>query len=89
MGIPGPHTGPGIPAETAWRLGVMCEEDEDTEAAAAPARTTVRPKIRIASFIRVGLLIGKKWNYENLVLVAFRAGGDSGAAYRTGHSGRA
>jgi hypothetical protein len=29
-----------------------------------------------------------KMELQNLVLVAFRAGGDSGAAYRAGHSGR-
>jgi hypothetical protein len=32
---------------------VACEVDEETEAAAAPARTTVRAVIRMASFIDI------------------------------------
>jgi hypothetical protein len=40
-------------AETAWRLGVACEEEEETEAAATPATTMVRVTIRRASFIGI------------------------------------
>jgi hypothetical protein len=51
VGIPGVQTGTGMAAETAWRLEMVCEVDEETEAAVAPATTTVRATIRRASFI--------------------------------------
>ena len=51
--MPGVQTGAGMAAETARWLGVRCEVDEETEAAAAPARTTVRAAIRMAIFMGI------------------------------------
>ena len=53
VGRLGVQTGPGIAAETARWLGTTCEVDEETEAAAAPARTTVKAAIRMASFMEI------------------------------------
>jgi hypothetical protein len=60
VGRLGVQTGPGIAAETARWLGVMCELDEEIEAAAAPARTTVRATIRMVSFMGNILLLELK-----------------------------
>jgi hypothetical protein len=45
--------GAGNAAETARWLGVACEEEDETEAAAPPARTTVRAMIRMVSFMGI------------------------------------
>ena len=45
VGMPGVQTGAGMAAETAWRLGVDGEDDDEMEAAAAPATTMVRAAI--------------------------------------------
>jgi len=49
----GPHPGTGRLAVADWWLGMTCEVEEEKEAAAAPATTTERAKIRMASFMIV------------------------------------
>jgi hypothetical protein len=49
--MPGPQVGTGSPEVADWWLESICFEDEETEAAAAPATTTDRTKTRNASFI--------------------------------------
>ena len=51
-GIPGPQAGIGRAEAAAWWLGTACVVDDDMEAAAAPARTTDRAKMRTTSFIK-------------------------------------
>jgi len=49
--MPGPHVGVGSWAVADWWLGMACVVEDETEAAAAPAKTTARAKTRIASFM--------------------------------------
>jgi hypothetical protein len=56
-GIPGPQRGTGISEVVAWWLGRMRALEDETEAAAAPATTTDRAKMRIASFIVSNLTV--------------------------------
>ena len=51
VGTPGPHAGTGRPAVTAWWLTIAREAEGDMEAAAAPATTRDRAKIRTTSFM--------------------------------------
>ena len=54
QGIPGPQIGIGSPAVADWWLAAIVrvlEEDEEKEAAAAPARTRQNAKMRKVSFI--------------------------------------
>jgi hypothetical protein len=49
--MPGPHPGDGK-AEVAERwLAIMCDVDDENDAAAAPATTMANTKTRKASFI--------------------------------------
>ena len=54
QGMPGPQNGIGSPAVADWWLATIVrvlEVDEENEAAAAPARTSVKAKMRTVSFI--------------------------------------
>jgi hypothetical protein len=51
VGIPGPQTGIGTLAVADWWLGMAGLVVDETEAAATPAKTTERAKMRMASFI--------------------------------------
>lgn len=51
VGSPGAQRGIGILAVAACELGIACVAEDETEAAATPARTTERAKMRMASFI--------------------------------------
>jgi hypothetical protein len=51
VGSPGAQSGIGILAVADWELGKAGLEEDETEAAAAPAKTTDNAKMRIASFI--------------------------------------
>ena len=51
VGNPGAHRGTGILAVAACELANGCTADEETEAAATPAKTTERAAMRTASFI--------------------------------------
>jgi hypothetical protein len=51
VGTPGPHAGIGNPAAAAWWLTTAREAEGEKEAAAAPAATSERAKIRTASFM--------------------------------------
>jgi len=56
VGSPGAHHGIGLLAVADWWLGMALVVGDETEAAAAPATTTDRAKMRIASFIVGNLL---------------------------------
>lgn len=47
----GPHIGMGIAEVADWRLVKVWVVDDETEAAAAPATTTLRAKMRTTSFM--------------------------------------
>jgi hypothetical protein len=49
--MPGPQAGAGSAAVADWWLVNVPEVDEENEAAAAPAMTTAKAKIRMASFM--------------------------------------
>jgi len=51
VGTPGPHIGVGRSAVADWRLAITRVVEEETDAAATPAKTIDRAKMRIASFI--------------------------------------
>lgn len=51
VGIFGPHAGTGSPAVAAWWLTIAFVADGEKDAAAAPATTRERAKIRTASFM--------------------------------------
>lgn len=51
-GMPGPHPGTGSSEVTDWWLAITwVDDEEETEAAATPAKTIERTKMRMASFI--------------------------------------
>ena len=47
----GPHCGTGKLAVADWWLGMACVVEDETEAAAAPAKTTARAKTRRICFM--------------------------------------
>jgi hypothetical protein len=49
--MPGPHAGIGMLSVAAWWLRTAWVEEDDTEAAAAPATTTERAKMRTMVFM--------------------------------------
>jgi len=52
-GNPGAQSGTGILAVADWELGMERVVADGTEAAATPAKTTERAKIRMATFMLV------------------------------------
>jgi hypothetical protein len=61
VGMPGPHVGIGNVAEGDWWLGKRGAFFGVTAAAATPATTTDKAKMRIASFILGYLVLSKAW----------------------------
>jgi hypothetical protein len=57
----GPQVGVGRVSVADWWLEMERTEEEETEAAAAPAMTTVRAKIRTASFMMIPFFKMMKW----------------------------
>ncbi|MDR3772802.1 MAG: hypothetical protein P4L26_05610 [Terracidiphilus sp.] len=53
VGKPGAQSGTGILAVADWELETAWVLEDGTEAAATPARTTVKATMRMASFIKV------------------------------------
>jgi len=50
-GKPGAQRGTGLLAVADWWLGNVRVVEDETEAAATPTKTTVRAKVRMASFM--------------------------------------
>ena len=65
--MPGPQVGTGKPEVADRWLATACVVVEDSEAAAAPATTTERTKMRRASFI-VGYPLSKMIDRKSLFL---------------------
>jgi hypothetical protein len=51
VGNPGAQSGTGTLAVADWELTNVCGVDEETEAAATPAKTIDRAAMRMASFM--------------------------------------
>lgn len=64
VGRPGAHSGTGLLAVADWWLANGLSVEEVTEAAAAPARTRVKAKMRMASFM-IGNLFGSRFDKED------------------------
>jgi hypothetical protein len=55
--MPGPQVGTGSPAVADWWLAMAVEVEEERPAAAAPAMTRERAKMRTTSFM-ISFLLG-------------------------------
>jgi hypothetical protein len=69
VGIAGSQTGTGLLTVADWWLAIGRAVDEETEAAAAPAKTIDKAMMRIVSFI-VGNLSGFRLTKKTLLVTS-------------------
>jgi hypothetical protein len=73
VGMPGPQVGIGMLSVADWWLRTTCIGEEEKEAAAAPAITTDRAKMRTTSFMMSNPFIGferPEFNFPRYQMVA-------------------